>query len=554
MNVLSLYLAAHDSAAALIADGRVYAIELERLSRIKHSCDHDLLTREYLENRVAHRPEHVKQTALEAIDYLLKAANKVPADVHVTMTCRLPGVKRLDDPEARELHISHHHQHAASAYFPSGFSEAAVLVLDNFGDRDPGNRNVRETVSVWHGRGRELRHVRTIFSPCYQFADTPDDCKVHHSPGNFYTDCTVHSGFKVLDGGKTMGLSPYGTDRLLAPLSALVTFLDDGRIEFDRTYERIIREHLAANGDTFEARADVAFAAQTILERCMMHYAKLAKQLVGTDQLCLAGGIALNSVANGKILREGPFRNLFVQPAAKDSGLVLGKALAAFYHFEENHAVDLDYRGYYLGAPYAYDETIATLRANPAVAVSTLDDDALCARVAKLLAGGTIIGWFQGGCEFGPRALGNRSILCTPIPAEMKDTLNSRVKHREAFRPFAPSVLAEHATDYFAIDVPSPYMLLVANVTSETIPAVTHVDKTARLQTVTRSENERYHQLISAFHAITGVPVLLNTSFNVRGQPIVETPGDAASTFLSTNIDVLVLGNHVIEKVAASAQ
>lgn len=548
MNLLALYLAAHDSAAALIADNRVYAIELERLSRIKHSCDHDLLTREYLENRVAHRPDHVQQTALVAMDYLLKAAGKTEADIHGTMTCRLPGVKRLDEREAPVVQLSHHQQHAASAFYPSGYAEAAILVLDNFGDRDPANRGVRETVSIWHGRGRELRHVRTIYSPCYQFADTPDDCAVHHSPGNFYTDATVASGFKVLDGGKTMGLSPYGTDVLVQPLSALVRYLDDGRVEFDRTYERVIREHLAARGDTFEARADVAFAAQTILEQCMMHYARVAKQLVGTDALCLAGGIALNSVANGKLLRDGPFRELFIQPAAKDSGLVLGKAVAAFYHFPENHSTDLDYRGYYFGAPYSYDDTIRALRADSRVTVTTLGGDALYTKAAQLLADGRIFGWFQDGCEFGPRALGNRSILCTPIPAGMKDHLNSRVKHREAFRPFAPSVLAENAREYFAIDVPSPYMLLVAEVISDKIPAVTHVDRTARLQTVTREANPRFHRLISAFRDITGVPVLLNTSFNVRGQPIVETPQDAAETFLSTNIDVLVLGDHLIEK------
>jgi carbamoyltransferase len=543
-----VYLAAHDSSAALIADGKMYAIELERLSRIKHSCDHDVLTREYLDNRIATKPEHVRETALQAIDYLLRAAGKTVADVDVTMTCNLAGARRLDDATARVVSPTHHEQHAASAYYPSSFDEAAVLVLDNFGERNPENPQLRETVSIWHGRGRSLRHVRTIYSPAYQFANTPDECTVHHSPGNFYTDCTVYSGFKVLDGGKTMGLSPYGTARLVEPVLAHVKFRDDGRIDFDRAYQQLIRDDLAARGDTFEARADVAYAAQIVLERCVDFYCKLAHKLVGSTNLCLAGGIALNSVANGKILGRTPFQQLFVQPAAKDSGLALGKALAAFYHFEENHGIELDYRGYYLGAPYGYDATIASVRSDPAFTTTTLEGDALYASVARLLADGKIVAWFQGGCEFGPRALGHRSILCNPMLADMKDVLNARVKHREAFRPFAPSVLAEHAKDYFAITVPSPYMLLVADVTSDAIPAVTHVDHSARLQTLDRATDERFYKLISAFRDITGVPVLLNTSFNVRGQPIVETPDEAVSTFRDTEIDVLVLGDHVIEK------
>ena len=541
-----MYLAAHDSAAALIADGRMYAIELERLSRIKHSCDHDLLTREYLENRVAHKPEHVRQTATQAIDYLLRAAGKTTVDV--TMTCTVPGAKRLDERGAAVVKLSHHEQHAASAFYPSGFSEAAVLVLDNFGDRDPSDQHTRETVSLWHGRGRQLRHVRTIHSPAYQFAGSPDECKVHHSPGNFYTDCTVYCGFKVLDGGKTMGLAPYGTDRLVAKLASFVTFRDDGRIDFDRAYQAFVRDDLATRGNTFETQADIAFAAQTVLEKCVMHYCRVVHDLVGSKNLCLAGGIALNSTANGKILDETPFEQLFVQPAAKDSGLAIGKALAAFYHFDENHAVDIDYRGYYLGAPYDYDETIARVRGDAELSTKQLTGDALSSTVAKMIADGKIIGWFQGGCEFGPRALGHRSILCNPTLADMKDVLNKRVKHREWFRPFAPSVLAEHAQEYFDIDGPAPYMLLCAQVTSDKIPAVTHVDRSARLQTVNRDTDERFYGLISAFRDITGVPVLLNTSFNVRGEPIVETPDDAVRCFKGTNIDVLVLGDHVIEK------
>ncbi len=548
MNVLSIYLSAHDSAAALIADGRMYAIELERLSRIKHSCDHDILTREYLENRVAYKPDHVRETATQAIDYLLRAAGKVPADINVTMTCKMPAAKRLDDPNARVLTLTHHEQHAASAFYPSGYSESAVLVLDNFGDRNPSNPHARETVSLWHGKGRQVRHVRTMFSPAYQFANTPDESSVHHSPGNFYTDCTVYSGFKVLDGGKTMGLSPYGTARLLEPLRAYVTFRDDGGIDFDRGYQQMLRDDLAAHGDTFEARADVAFAAQTILEACVMHYCRLAHQLVGSDNLCLAGGIALNSVANGKILGQTPFKQLFVQPAAKDSGLALGKALAAFYHFEENHGIDIDYRGYYLGAPYTYEETLARVRTESSLVTTQLEGDALYSTVARLIADGKIVSWFQGGCEFGPRALGHRSILCNPMIPDMKDVLNKRVKHREAFRPFAPSVLEEHVHEYFASPTPSPYMLMCTQVTSDQLPSITHVDGSARLQTVNKATDERFYRLLSAFRDITGVPVLLNTSFNVRGEPIVETPDDAVACFRGTNIDALVLGDYLITK------
>ena len=532
MNVLAIYGATHDSSVALIADGKVFAIELERISRLKHFCDHRLLTHQYLQNVVRYIPPNLQEVTAQAVHYVLEAAGITLDDLDLCAPW-WPGVPRVEEP------LGHHASHAASAFYPSGFDEAAVLVVDNFGDWHSDEKVLRETVSFWHGKGRDLQHIHTWFSPAWQFAEVTDRFAHHGSLGIFYTDCTLASGFKVMDGGKTMGLSPYGSDALLEPLRQHVHVSEHGQLLFNRQYQDVIRH---------AEPADVAFAAQKILEERMIDYVRQVVAHTGCRRLCLAGGIALNSVANGLIRDE--VDELFVQPAAKDSGLSLGRAVQIFYSDPKNASFDLNYRGYYLGREYDLSRPIEA----PDLEVRELPDDLLFDQVAERLAEGEIVAWYQGASEFGPRALGNRSILCDPREASAKDHLNARVKHRESFRPFAPSVLEEHFTEFFGGTGPTPYMLRVVPVVDPRIPAVTHVDGTARVQTVRRDQNPRFYQLIQAFGRRTGVPVLLNTSFNVRGQPIVETPHEALDTFRSTDIDVLVIGNTLYTSPAGAAK
>jgi carbamoyltransferase len=525
-----------DAAAALVVDGElVAAAEEERFSRVKHVAGFPSLAAAWC----------LAQAGLDAPDAVAVGCleRSVPADprAEVGFDC--------------EWHfVEHHVAHLASAFFPSGFEDAAVLSVDAFGD------GVSTMLAA--GRGSELEVLERVAFP--------------HSLGVLYTAVTQWLGFpRYGDEGKVMGLAPYGTPRFTDELHRLVRPAGDlfeldldyfthhehpmeltwaagtpsvGRL-FSPRLEELLGPVRAAEDELTAHHEDVAASLQAVLEE---HYLRLAQALwerTKVPRLCLAGGVALNAVANGRILRETPFEQVFVQPAASDSGTAVGAAfqVARDRGFTMEHA--------YWGPRYSDDECAAAL-ADAGLEGERLDEEELCAFVAERIAGGDVVGWFQGRMEFGPRALGNRSILADPRRHEIKDILNARIKHREPFRPFAPSVLAERESEWFEQDHPSPFMVLVYRTRAdkrELIPGVNHVDDTGRLQTVRRETNPRYHRLIQEFERRTGVPMVLNTSFD-ENEPIVMTPADALETFRRTRIDLLVLGSLVVRRSGGGAE
>lgn len=585
MNVLGLKISGHDTGAALIAGGRVVAIAQERLDRTKYSGAFPQKSIDYC--LTASGVAHLGAVDVVAIEQYTPTTEPL---------IRLLGAHGLwPKLEPKTIFVNHHDAHAASAFFCSPFHEAAVMVVDNAGqtaDLPAGYRGV-ETESFYRGQDNQLTRFARNFAPV--------NCATGglagiSGVGNFYSQVTYFLGFGKHEEGKTMGLAPYGTGQLaatippehfirqVAPLQYVFpTPLEphpdhDWRYLFKRSaYSRrrgwenrfamaahrlagyrapaVARRLFPRRPELFSRMprrehgvplpdgryTEVAAWAQQWLERVMIDYAATLHRVTGSPNLCLAGGVGLNSVANKKILDAAPFENIFVQPAAGDSGLPLGAALWVLHQVK--------------GSPVAWRMTRASLGrryAEPEI----LDALAGCrfrrvahpAKVAaQLIAEGKIIGWFQGGSEYGPRALGNRSILCSPIPPGMKDKLNTQVKHRESFRPFAPAVLEDRTAEYFALRHPSPFMLLVAQVKKDNIPAVTHTDGSGRVQTVSPAANPLFHALISEFAHITGVPVVLNTSFNDNGQPIVETPADAIAAFRTTNLDALVIHDFVVE-------
>ena len=481
-------------------------------------------------------------------------------------------LRRLDptfDVEKRLLFAEHHQSHAASAFFASPFEQAAVLTMDGVGEW--------ATTSVGLGRGNHLEMVKEIHFP--------------HSLGLLYSAFTYYTGFKVNSGEyKVMGLAPYGEPRFAKLiLEHLIDVKADGSFRLNLDYfdyctglrmtnerfhrlfggpprgpdERLTPHHM-----------DLAASIQAVTEEVVLRLTRAIAAETGAENLCLAGGVALNCVANGKVLRDGRFKGLWMQPAAGDAGGALGAALCAYHLFEGQPrrvpATGDAMSGAYLGPSFSQATIEAELRTAGA-RFTVLGDDDLIERTAEALVDGKAIGWFQGRMEFGPRALGARSILGDARSPQMQSVLNLKVKYRESFRPFAPSVRREDVAEWFELDGDSPYMLLVAdvakhlrremtadeqalfgieklNVPRSEIPAVTHVDYSARVQTVHRDTNPRYHALLSRFKERTGCPVIVNTSFNVRGEPIVGTPADAFRCFMGTEIEVLAIGNCYLRK------
>ena len=467
------------------------------------------------------------------------------------------------------LFAEHHQSHAASAFFPSPFDEAAVLCMDGVGEW--------ATTSVWLGKGNQL-------TPLWQI-DFP------HSLGLLYSAFTYFTGFKVNSGEyKLMGLAPYGTPRHVDVIrDHLIDIKADGtfRLQMDyfdyatglrMTNEKFSalfgREPRAPESALTQDDMDIAASVQAVTEEIVLKIAQTIHRETAVDHLCLAGGVSLNCVANGRLLREGPFKRLWVQPAAGDAGGALGCALAVWHQYadkprQSSGAMDR-MRGAYLGPSFSSDEISAALDQLGAEYHVHRDED-LFPLLAELLDQGKVLGWFQGRMEFGPRALGARSIIGDPRKTDMQSVMNLKIKYRESFRPFAPAVLNERVADYFDQTTESPYMLLVANVQNDRrkivepsdgtlfgieqlkqirseIPAVTHVDYSARLQTVHRDTNPRFHALLEAFDAKTGCPVVVNTSFNVRGEPIVCSPTDAYRCFMRTEMDCLVVENYLLLK------
>jgi carbamoyltransferase len=593
MRVLGISAFYHDSAAALIADGRIVAAaQEERFSRKKFDANY---------------PRN-------AVEYCLKAGGVTLADVdyvafydkpflkferlletYLTFSPRgfssfrmaLPlwlreklflksllasELKALEpnfDWDKRLAFSEHHLSHAASAFYPSPFQRAAVLTMDGVGEW--------ATTSAGVGNGHELKIEKEINFP--------------HSLGLLYAAFTYYTGFKVNSGEyKVMGLAPYGTPKYARLIyDNLIDLKPDGSFRLNLDYFNYCTG-LTMTNERFDAlfdgpprmpaapleqrHMDLAASIQAVIEEAVLRLTRSLAEETGEANLCLAGGVALNCVANGKVLRDGKFDNIWVQPAAGDSGGALGAALTIYHLYADRPRTVANTPdgmvGSYLGPEFDDGEMQTRLKAAGA-RYATLPRDRLLDRTARALADGKAVGWFQGRMEFGPRALGNRSILADPRDPHMQKKLNLKVKYRESFRPFAPSVLREHVSDWFDIDVDSPYMLMVApvrerhrremtseeqrlfgidklNVPRSSIPAVTHVDYSARVQTVHRETNPLYHDLISRFHGLTGCPVLVNTSFNVRSEPIVCTPEDAFHCFMGSEIDVLAAGNCYLVK------
>jgi carbamoyltransferase len=441
------------------------------------------------------------------------------------------------------LFTSHHEAHAASAFYVSGFEEAAVVTVDGVGEW--------ATTTISHGKGNDLQILEEIHFP--------------HSLGLLYSALTYYLGFKVNSAEyKVMGLAPYGEPKYVEQMKQLIQLKEDGSFALDMSYFRY-EYGLTMTGRKLEKlfgqptrkqespltqfHKDVARSLQEVTNEAMLKIVAHARQKTGCSKLCLAGGVALNCVANGHILRSGMFEELFVQPAAGDAGGALGAALAAWHkHFKGKRSPKMEHA--FLGNAYSNDE-IETFLKSKNLPYERLDDAALIDRVSSLLEGENVIGWFQGRMEYGPRSLGSRSILADARNPENWKKVNVKIKFRESFRPFAPTVLEENVSEWFDLDRESPYMLIVADTLPEKrakIPAVTHVDGSARIQTIRHDQNPRYYDLIQAFAQKTGCPVIINTSFNVRGEPIVESPENALNCFLHTHMDYLVLGNCVLAK------
>ncbi len=563
-----------DAAAALVVDGElVNAVEEERLNRVKHCAGFPELAARWCLEDAGLSPGDLDHVAVgrdpranigaKVIRTILtrpspryvmerfRNASKV-RDVKEHTAAAL-GVEP-DALRARFHNVEHHLAHAASAFFVSPFDEAAVLTLDGFGDF--------ASTMLAHGRGNRLEVLERVLFP--------------HSLGIFYTAVTQWLGFpKYGDEGKVMGLAPYGDPKPHLEKMRDLVRLDGELFELgldyfvhhkegvDMTWDeqtptigRLYSDRMVeAFGPAREPRTeltkvhhDVAASLQAMLEEAYLHLVRTAHRRTGSKNLCLAGGVALNAVANGRIRPETPFDEVYVQPAAGDSGIAVG---AAYYVWNQELGRP---RGFvmehaYTGPQYGDAEYEQAIRAG-GFTPERLDDDALFPFVAERIAEGDVVGWFQGRMEFGPRALGNRSIVTDPRRHDMKDILNARIKHREPFRPFAPSLVAEAAGEWYEQEYTSPFMVLVYKTREEKrgeIPAVNHVDDTGRLQTVDERVSPRYYRLIKTFGERTGVPIVLNTSFN-ENEPIVMTPEHAVETFAKTKMDLLVLGNHVVRR------
>lgn len=562
MNILGMSYMYHDSSAALLRDGQIIAAAAEeRFTRIKHTVDFPVRSLQWcleegglgfndLDAIVFYEKPFLKFERILRSHLRMYPASWKSFRAFLPMwlnhKLQVPQyIRQTTGYKGKIFFSDHHYAHAASAFLPSPFEEALVMTTDGTGEWS--------TLTMGEGRGTKISLERELRFP--------------HSIGLLYSSITAHLGFKVNGGeGKVMGLASYGQPRFLAALKEIVDVREDGSFRLDLNYfafhydlvmtnPRFEAKFIPARAPESELRSeheDLAASLQALTEEILIKIVRTAHKRYGHKALCMAGGVALNCVANGKILENTPVEQIFVQPAAGDDGGSLGAALYAYTAlFGGTKRWPMEHA--YLGNRWSDAEIEAALVARGAT-VERLDDDVLFDRVAGWIADGKIVGWCQGAMEFGPRALGNRSILADPRPEGMKGHVNARVKHREFFRPFAPAILAERASEFFKLDQPSPFMLLACDVVEDkrsVLPAITHVDGTARVQTVTPTSNDRFYRLISAFERRTGVPVLLNTSFNVRGEPIVCTPDDAWRCYAGTELDHLVLGNYVLSKPEA---
>ena len=601
MKILGISAFYHDSAAAIVEDGKILAAaQEERFTRKKHdpsfpanACryclDHTGFELDELDAVVFYDKPLLKFERLIETYYnfapkgIRSFATAIPVWLKEKLFLKKlihDELKKIQPYSAKKLKLlfpEHHLSHAASAFYPSPFEEAAIITIDGVGEW--------ATASICHGKGNTIKILKELHFP--------------HSLGLLYSAFTYYLGFRVNSGEyKLMGLAPYGipgSDRVKHYInlitSELVNIKDDGSIWLNQKYFKYATGLEMINEKKWvklfgiprrkpeieftQEQCDLALAIQKVTEEVILKMAGEAKRLTNSSNICLAGGVALNCVANGKLLKEKVFEGMFIQPASGDAGGSLGAALAACHIYfnqpREVHDKRTSMQGAYFGPDYDNKEIENAIRKYKGTYSYYEDYDDLTAVVAQHLDNGKVIGWFQGRMEFGPRALGNRSIIGDARNTEMQKKLNLKIKYRESFRPFAPSVMEEDIADYFELDTPSPYMLLVADVKKERrnkmpdnyyelalrerlyikrsdLPAITHIDFSARIQSVNKETNPRYWALINKFKEITGYGVIVNTSFNVRGEPIVCTPQDAYRCFMRTEMDYLVMNNYIFNK------
>lgn len=600
MKLLGISAFYHDSAAALIVDGKIVAAaQEERFTRVKQDSSFPINAIKYCLHS-----EAIQISESDAIVFYDKPLLKferlletyygfAPKGVSSFVTAIPVWIKeklflkkiihdelgKIEGYQKKKIKLyfpEHHLSHAASAFYPSPFEEAAILTVDGVGEW--------ATASISHGKGNSITNIKELHFP--------------HSVGLLYSAFTYYLGFRVNSGEyKLMGLAPYGIPEsaevkkfIQIIKEKLVEIKEDGSLWLNQEYFsystglRMVKDSRWEKLFGFKRRdfegkieqhhSNLAFAIQKVTEEILLKMAAEAKKITGSRNVCLAGGVALNCVGNGKLLKSGLFDEIFVQPAAGDAGGAVGAALAAYYLvFNNERKIEFPdaMKGSFLGPDFTSAEIEHTAKTFKAKYTKFEDFEELSAQTAKIIVGGNVVGWFQGRMEFGPRALGNRSILGDARNAEMQRKLNLKIKYRESFRPFAPSVLADDCKEYFDLEKPSPYMLLVADVQSNhlnklpenyyemplmerlyfkrsDIPSVTHIDNSARIQTVHQETNLRYWKLINQFKKLTGYGVIVNTSFNVRGEPIVCTPEEAYKCFMRTEMDYLVIGDFLFDK------
>ncbi len=585
INILGISALYHDAAAVLVSGGEIIAAaQEERFTRKKHDPSFPAESIEY-----CLREGGIDISDVDLVAFYDKPFVKferlletymayAPFGIRSFISAMPPWIKQklfLKEYIAKALDYSgriifpeHHHSHAASAFYPSPFDEAAILTVDGVGEW--------ATATFGRGKGNKISLDHEIRFP--------------HSLGLLYSAFTYYCGFKVNSGEyKLMGLAPYGEPRYVdLILKNLIDLKEDGSFKLDLRYFNYCTGLTMTNNKFHrlfggsprrpeskleQKHMDLARSVQVVTETAMLNMARYVHRQTGSENLCLAGGVALNCVANGKILREGPFRNIWIQPASSDAGGALGAALVGWHEYlgkERKTNGSRDSQKASLLGPSFSDEQIEWYLKEEGIPCENVPKEKIPEVVAALIAGQNVVGWFQGRMEFGPRALGSRSILGDPRSEKMQSIINRKIKFRESFRPFAPSVILERAGEYFDLNGESPYMLLVSPVRNEKresfsggnelkgldklkakrseVPAITHVDYSARVQTVKHEDNPVYHDMIRKFYEGHGCPLVINTSFNVRGEPIVCTPDDAYRCFMRTNMDYLVMGSFIIDK------
>jgi carbamoyltransferase len=555
----------HDSAAALLKDGHVIAaVEEERFSRNKFDDGFPKMAIEWCLNEGGIKPNQIDSVAFydkpvlkfeRLLDNYIAVAprglysflNTIPKWLHKRLWIKNDIKKTLKGFNGKIIFPEHHMSHAAHTFYTSPFAESAILTIDGVGE--------------WSTTTFGYAIDNTI--------NLTNDIRWPHSLGLFYSAFTYFLGFKINEGEyKLMGLSSYGTPKYYdLILDNLIDVKDDGSIHLDMKYFAFTHDKVMTN-DRFaelfgispkkkdekmlQVHFDIGASAQKVLEDVILKMVNHVYEKTQMKNLCLGGGVALNGVANYRILKEGPFDNIHIPPSPGDGGSAVGCAQYLYHIYHNNkRIIEHDsakriYENVYAGPSFS-DEEIVQFLDSKNISYEKFDRESLLKKVSHLIADGNIVGWYQGRMEWGPRALGNRSILADPRHGDMKDILNEKIKHRESFRPFAPSVLEEYAFEYFDIDTSSPYMSMVVPVKKpKDIPAVTHIDGTGRLQTVSKDSNPLYYDLINEFYKITGIPVIINTSMNVMGEPIVNTPEEAYQMIVKTDMDYLVMNNFLI--------